>query len=79
MKQKYDFNRLINNIYHLGKLNDIPIAKLEKDIGLSKGYFYRNKIATKPHSIGIETVIAVAEYFNTDMEHLLFEDMSKKK
>lgn len=51
MKQKYDFNRLINNIYHLGKLNDIPIAKLEKDIGLSKGYFYRNKIATKPHSM----------------------------
>lgn len=54
------------------------MAKLEKELGLSNGYFYRNKISTKPRNIGIETVIDVAEYFKVDLEKLLYCNMEEE-
>jgi hypothetical protein len=79
MQQKYDFKKLIDNIYYLAKVNRVSIESLEKAIGVSKGFFYRNKVSTTQRSIGVKTVVEVAEFFAVDINDLLYKDLSKDK
>jgi len=74
---RYQKNLLIHNIYELAKQRQISIGSLEKDIGVSAGYFSRLKSDTKQTVPGIDILIAVADRVGVTLDNLCFIDSSK--
>lgn len=72
-------NEIIQNIYqntkYLCKKNGIPLAEIEREIGVSAGYLSR--VANSIGDIGILKVCRIAEELETSVGDLIDSEMWK--
>lgn len=64
---------MIENINKLCKENGISISQLERELGFGKGTISR----WKSSSPSLDKVIAIADYFNVDMDYLIGREVKK--
>lgn len=69
--------RIVKNIVSLAVLNKINIGDLEKDSGVSIGYFSRLK-KNSAQKIPIEMLIKVSDILNISIDALLKDDIKKQ-
>lgn len=74
---EYNAERLYANIRKLCRSNNVPLGKLETEIGLRYGYFSRmpkRRIAPRVHYL-----MKICDKFNITMDSLLTEEMKTYK
>ena len=69
--------KFVANVYAVCKGRNIPLCDLEKEIGVSAGYFSRAKAA--PRNISVNIVRKTADVFEMSIGDLVEGDMAKRE
>lgn len=78
-EQSFIQAKCIDNIYHLAKLENISMKDLEKQAGLSQGYFSRLRKSDKDSKLAIQTIETVSNILGCEPGVLLWRDLEKYK
>lgn len=75
--RKFDSKKCINNIYYLIKDRNMKIGDVEKEVGVSTGYFSRLSKEDNQASPSMETLCALAELLGVSLDSLAFLDLTE--
>ena len=75
--RKFDSKKCINNIYYLIKDRNMKIGDVEKEVGVSTGYFSRLSKEDNQASPSMETLCALADLLGVSLDSLAFLDLTE--
>lgn len=75
--RKFDSKKCINNIYYLIKDRNMKIGDVEKEVGVSTGYFSRLSKDDNQGSPSTETLCALSELLSVSLDSLVYLDLSE--
>lgn len=75
--RKFDSKKCINNIYYLIKDRNMKIGDVEKEVGVSTGYFSRLSKEDNQASPSMETLCALSELLSVSLDSLVYLDLTE--
>lgn len=70
------FKKFSNNVRALSRMNNMTISEIEKEMGVTAGYFAKSRIQ-RTKDVQASKLVKVSEMFGVTVDDLLFTDFRK--